>query len=157
MYSKLITIALVFAATFAPTGAVTIPRDNDKHIVARWEVPPANPNQVSCNGYQPWQHDLAYKGGSSVIHNSQLWTAKYWNYNNGPGTPADQWYQQGCCLEPIYNKAYCEYTSPWSKTTGYSKGSQVTDDKHLWMSVQWTQSNKPGDTSGTWRDLGVCQ
>ncbi|KAG2340953.1 hypothetical protein BDR05DRAFT_966200 [Suillus weaverae] len=155
MYLKFITVALVFACALAPTGAVTVPRDNDKPHVAR-APPPATAAQVSCNSFQFWQADLAYNGGSSVIFNNQLWTAKQWSYNNNPESSAAEWTQVGVCIQPISNKVDCTGIPAWSQGTGYSGGSKVTFNGHLWISTQWTQSNKPGDTSGTWRDLGVC-
>ncbi|OAX38474.1 hypothetical protein K503DRAFT_691493, partial [Rhizopogon vinicolor AM-OR11-026] len=53
--------------------------------------------------------------------------------------------------------ANCAGVNPWNKSTAYPRGSQVTFNSHLWVSVQWTSSNSPGDTSGTWKDMGACK
>lgn len=77
MYSKFITVALAFACAFAPTGALNVRRDSDavcfrfpwlhcvttsykpsQPLMAR-APPPSTPTPVSCNGYQPWQANLA--------------------------------------------------------------------------------------------------
>ncbi|KAG1729684.1 hypothetical protein EDB19DRAFT_1832295 [Suillus lakei] len=155
MYSKLITVALTFACALAPAGAVIFPRDSNKPHMAR-DPPPSTAAQVSCNGYQPWQANLAYNGSSSVIYNNQLWTAKQWSYNNGPESSAAEWTQVGCCIEPISNKANCTSIPYWTSGTAYSGGAKAIYNSHLWISTQWTQNNKPGDTSGTWKDLGAC-
>ncbi|KAG0707922.1 hypothetical protein DFH29DRAFT_994552 [Suillus ampliporus] len=160
MYSKLISAALVFAVALVPTGAVVFPRDNDRlsapqHHKAR-DAPPSTAAQVSCNGFQPWQVNLAYNGGSQVIFNNQLWTAKQWSYNNNPESSATEWTQNGVCNQPISNKVDCTGIPAWSQGTSYSGGAKVTFNGHLWISTQWTSSNKPGDTSGTWKHLGAC-
>ncbi|KAG1741496.1 uncharacterized protein EDB91DRAFT_1336322 [Suillus paluster] len=157
MYSKIISVALVFTAALVPTGAIDFRRYNENlHYKAR-NAPPSTAAQVSCDGFQPWQANLAYNGGSSVIFNNQLWTAKEWSYNNNPESSAAQWTQKGCCIQPISNKAVCTDIPTWGKGTNYSGGAKVTYNGHLWISTQSTQSNSPGDTSGTWKDLGACE
>ncbi|KAG0707920.1 hypothetical protein DFH29DRAFT_1065965 [Suillus ampliporus] len=260
MYSKLISVALVFAATLAPTDAAVFPRDNEEHHKARDGLPtgittqviptstgtttqftttstgkttqvttsstgttshitttstgttsqvtttstgttsqvtatstgtasqvtttgtgtptkitetgkpsdtnkpdgkPGKPtqsgaNSVSCDSFQPWQVNLAYTGGSQVIFNNQLWTAKQWSYNNSPESAAAEWSLNGVCNQPISNKVDCTGIPAWNQSTAYSGGAKVTFNDHLWISTQWTSSNKPGDASGTWKDLGAC-
>lgn len=98
-----------------------------------------------------------YQGGSSVIFNSQLWTAKQWTYNNNPESSAAEWTQIGCCTEPITNKADCTSIPGWNQSTAYTKGVKVIYNGRLWIATQSTQSNHPGDTSGTWQYLGDCK
>ncbi|KAH7886458.1 hypothetical protein F5I97DRAFT_1808538, partial [Phlebopus sp. FC_14] len=50
----------------------------------------------------------------------------------------------------------CTGVPAWQKSHAYPAGSKVVFNGHLWVAVQWTTSNTPGDTSGTWKDLGVC-
>ncbi|KAG2352990.1 hypothetical protein BDR07DRAFT_1311679, partial [Suillus spraguei] len=50
----------------------------------------------------------------------------------------------------------CTGVPAWNQFTAYSGGSKVIYNGHLWISTQWTESNKPGDASGTWKDLGAC-
>lgn len=97
-----------------------------------------------------------YQGNSSVIFNSQLWTSKQWSYNNNPESSAAEWTQVGCCIEPITNKAVCATIPAWSQTTQYYGGVKVIYKQHLWIATQTTQSNPPGDASGTWLGLGEC-
>lgn len=156
MYSKLITVALAFACAFAPiASAVSVRGDNDTPHMAR-DTPPSTAAPVSCNSYQLWQANYGYQGGSSVIFNSQLWTAKQWTYNNNPESSAAEWTQIGCCTEPITNKAVCTSIPGWNQSTAYSKGAKVIYNGRLWIAIQSTQSNHPGDTSGTWQNLGDC-
>ncbi|KAG1741446.1 uncharacterized protein EDB91DRAFT_329604 [Suillus paluster] len=145
MYSKLISVALVFADSLAPTGAVP----NDKHLMAR--------APVSCDGFQPWQPNVAYAvGAPPVISNNQLWTAKQWSWSKVPDTSADEWTLNGPCITPIKNNVDCTPYSAWSKDKQYSENSKVTFNDHLWISVQWSSTNSPGDASGMWKDLGHC-
>jgi chitodextrinase len=41
-----------------------------------------------------WQRDTAYNQGSIVAYQSQLWLAKWWNYNAIPGANAEGVWQQ---------------------------------------------------------------
>ncbi|KAG1769343.1 hypothetical protein EDD22DRAFT_163915 [Suillus occidentalis] len=156
MYSKFITVALAFACAFAPIGAGSVRRDNYRPHMAR-DPPPSTPAQVSCNSYQPWQANYGYQGGSSVIFNSQLWTSKQYSYNNNPESSAAEWTQVGCCIEPITNKAECASIPSWYQGTAYAKGVKVIYNGRLWIAAQWTQNNRPGDSSGTWQGLGECK
>ncbi|KAG1900314.1 uncharacterized protein F5891DRAFT_1188630 [Suillus fuscotomentosus] len=111
---------------------------------------------VTCNGIQPWQVNLAYSAGAQVIFNNQLWTANQWSYNNNPQSAAAAWTLNGFCTQPISNKVDCTGIPGWVKSTAYNGGSKVTFNGQLWIATQWTESNSPGDASGTWKDLGVC-
>lgn len=123
--------------------------------------PDGHPNKASapsvpCDGAQPWQANLAYSAGAQVIFNNQLWTASQWSYNNNPESAAGAWTLNGACNQPISNKVDCTGIPAWNKSTAYPGASKVTFNGHLWISTQWTESNSPGDTSGTWKDLGAC-
>ncbi|KAI9568710.1 hypothetical protein HD554DRAFT_2021700, partial [Boletus coccyginus] len=50
----------------------------------------------------------------------------------------------------------CKGVAGWQSAVAYTSGDRVTFNGHLWSAVQWTQSNAPGDTSGSWKDLGAC-
>ncbi|KAH7886423.1 hypothetical protein F5I97DRAFT_1880278 [Phlebopus sp. FC_14] len=56
----------------------------------------------------------------------------------------------------IDNKVDCTGVSAWQKSQAYPRGSKVVFNGYLWVAVQWTTSNTPGDTSATWKGLGVC-
>ncbi|KAH7885653.1 hypothetical protein F5I97DRAFT_1929056 [Phlebopus sp. FC_14] len=114
-----------------------------------------NPGTVSCDGVQPWQSNLAYTAGDKVIFNGRLFTANQWSFNSQPGS-SDAWTDSGECAQPINNKVNCSGVPAWQKSQAYPAGSKVVFNGHLWVAVQWTTSNTPGDTSGTWKDLGVC-
>ncbi|KAG2058164.1 hypothetical protein BDR06DRAFT_994478 [Suillus hirtellus] len=119
-------------------------------------VPSPSVLSVTCNGIQPWQVNLAYSAGAQVIFNNQLWTANQWNYNSNPQSAAAAWTLNGFCTQPISNKVDCTGIPGWVQSTAYNGGSKVTFNGQLWIATQWTQSNSPGDASGTWKDLGVC-
>ena len=91
-----------------------------------------------------------------MIFNNQLFTATQWTYDNSPPAHADQWSAGGTCAQPIINKVDCKGVSAWQSTVAYTAGNRVTFNGHLWVAVQWVQSNSPGDTSGSWQDLGAC-
>ncbi|KAG1741447.1 uncharacterized protein EDB91DRAFT_1248001 [Suillus paluster] len=154
MYSKLINVVLVFAATFAATGAV--PRDNVKksqHIKARASST-GSTTQVSCNGYKPWMANTVYSDGSQVIYNNQLWTAK--QTPSGSPESSDGWTQYGYCY-PLYSKeVYCNYVPQWNKDTAYSGGSWVIYNGHLWICIKSAQSYNPSSYADYWKDLGAC-
>ncbi|KAG0707982.1 hypothetical protein DFH29DRAFT_1075949 [Suillus ampliporus] len=148
MYSRLISVALVFAAALAPTGALVFPRDNEHHVARA---------VVSCDNFQPWQNNVAYSvGAPPVIFNNQLWTVKEWSWGKAPEVSANEWTLDGACIIPISNNVVCTGVPAWSQGTDYPGNSKVTFNDHLWISVQWSSSNKPGDASGMWKDLGHC-
>ena len=127
---------------------------------------------ANCNGVQQWQASLAvgisvtpqnrrslpcqYTAGNQVIFNNELYGALQWTYNNTPPAHPDQWADDGACAQPINNQADCTGVAAWQSNVAYTWGDEVTYNGHLWSAVQWTEANTPGDTSGTWQDLGVC-
>ncbi|KAF8836671.1 hypothetical protein BDN67DRAFT_983765 [Paxillus ammoniavirescens] len=111
---------------------------------------------VPCDGYQPWQANQAYSAGNKAIFNGKLYTANQWTYNNSPGTNPDQWTAEGDCAQPVNNKADCNGVAAWQQSKAYTGGNKVVYVNHLWSANQWTQSNTPGDFSGTWKDAGAC-
>ncbi|KAH7890586.1 hypothetical protein F5I97DRAFT_50054 [Phlebopus sp. FC_14] len=133
--------------TLTSTTSTPIPRPTTNTTVTA--------RAVSCDGIQNWQTNLAYTAGDKVIFNGHLFTATQWSYNSQPGT-SGAWTDNGDCTQPISNKANCSGVSAWQMSQAYATGSKVTFNGHLWVAVQWTSSNTPGDTSGTWKDLGVC-
>ncbi|KAI5989798.1 glycoside hydrolase family 18 protein [Pisolithus orientalis] len=40
---------------------------------------------TSCSGVSAWSSAIAYVGGDQVTYNGQLWTAKWWTYDDVPG------------------------------------------------------------------------
>ncbi|KAF8837428.1 hypothetical protein BDN67DRAFT_1013900 [Paxillus ammoniavirescens] len=118
--------------------------------------PKPSPAQSNCNGVQLWQENLAYVAGNKVIFNGILYTANQWSYNNSPASSAGEWTLDGDCSRPIDNKVDCSGVAAWQKSQAYTSGSKVVYNGHLWVAVQWTTSNVPGDASGTWKDQGAC-
>ncbi|KAG8218074.1 glycoside hydrolase family 18 protein [Butyriboletus roseoflavus] len=51
----------------------------------------------SCAGVSAWQSDVAYVGGDQITYNGDLWTAKWWTYNDVPGGAAGVWVDEGAC------------------------------------------------------------
>ncbi|KIJ12662.1 chitinase [Paxillus involutus ATCC 200175] len=51
----------------------------------------------SCAGITPWQSDVAYVGGDQVTYNGDLWSARWWTYDDVPGGPAGVWVDEGSC------------------------------------------------------------
>lgn len=49
-------------------------------------------------------------------------------------------------------------TTPWSATTVYTGGEEVSYGGHKWKAQWWTQNEKPGSTGewGAWKDEGTC-
>jgi hypothetical protein len=161
---KFVSVALIFAASLASTGAVVFPRDDALAGYTKRAVP--------CNAQQPWQVNLAvsvtlhiilvrsrhwqYTAGQQVIFNNSLWTANQWSYNSPPGNPAAAWTLVDVCSPLPPNPVICTGISSWNAATAYLRGDEVTFNNHLWAAVQWTYSNSPGDASGSWRDEGAC-
>ncbi|MGW5419990.1 glycosyl hydrolase family 18 protein [Streptomyces sp. NPDC003943] len=48
--------------------------------------------------------------------------------------------------------------APWSRTTVYTGGQQVSHNGHTWKAKWWTLGEEPGTTGewGVWQDLGAC-
>ncbi|KIK94207.1 carbohydrate-binding module family 5 protein [Paxillus rubicundulus Ve08.2h10] len=144
--------------TTPQTTPIAYPTTTD-HSTA-YPQPPSGSNpppfQFNCDGVQRWQENLAYVAGNKVIFDGKLYTAKQWSYNNSPASSAGEWSLDSDCTRPISNKANCSGVAAWQKSQAYTSGSKVIYNGHLWLAVQWTTSNVPGDTSGTWKDQGAC-
>jgi len=165
---KFVSVALIFAASLASTGAVVFPRDDAPYLAGYTK------RAVSCDAQQPWQVNLAvsvtlhivvfrsrhwqYTAGQQVTFDNSLWTANQWSYNSPPGNPAAAWNLVDVCITvpPPVPTVNCTGISSWDAATAYVGGSEVTYNGHLWSAVQWTYSNSPGDASGSWRDAGAC-
>ncbi|GJJ14436.1 hypothetical protein Clacol_008700 [Clathrus columnatus] len=52
---------------------------------------------TSCSGVPAWSSTVAYQGGSSVVYNGDLWTAKWWSEADTPGGAANDWINDGSC------------------------------------------------------------
>ncbi|KAF9648707.1 glycoside hydrolase [Thelephora ganbajun] len=59
------------------------------------------PPSGSCAGVSAWVNNVAYVGGSRVVYNGHLWTAKWWTYNSIPGGPAGEWTDNGACASGL--------------------------------------------------------
>ncbi|KIJ18163.1 carbohydrate-binding module family 5 protein [Paxillus involutus ATCC 200175] len=159
--------AVVVFSSFLAVNAVALRRDSavTAHTPTTYSATPytdptsptvAKRATVTCDGYQLWQANLAYSAGNNVIFNGELYTANQWTYNNSPGTNPGQWTADGNCAQPVNNKANCNGIAAWQQSKAYTGGNEVVYVNHLWVANQWTESNTPGDFSGTWRDAGVC-
>ncbi|KAF4571382.1 Chitinase 1 [Pleurotus pulmonarius] len=51
----------------------------------------------SCAGVASWVSNIAYVGGSQVVFNGHLWTAKWWSQADTPGGAAGVWTDNGAC------------------------------------------------------------
>ncbi|KAF8444030.1 hypothetical protein L210DRAFT_864840 [Boletus edulis BED1] len=145
------------APSTSPTVTATIPVSKSSTTsVTATATSTAAPGAVDCNGVQNWQAAFAYTAGDQVIFNGQLFKARQWTYNNAPPTHPDQWTAAGACTPPINNQANCNGVAAWQSTVAYTTGNRVTFQGRLWSAVQWSESNAPGDASGSWKDLGAC-
>ncbi|KAI6156537.1 carbohydrate-binding module family 5 protein [Pisolithus tinctorius] len=52
---------------------------------------------TSCSGVSAWSSAIAYVGGDQVTYNGQLWTAKWWTYDDVPGDSAAVWTETASC------------------------------------------------------------
>jgi chitinase len=50
-----------------------------------------------CSGVAGWVSSTAYTGGSKVVYNNHLWTAKWWSEGDVPGGAAGDWTDNGSC------------------------------------------------------------
>ncbi|KAF5311764.1 hypothetical protein D9619_003380 [Psilocybe cf. subviscida] len=61
-------------------------------------TPTATPTSSgSCAGIASWSSSVAYVGGSQVVYNGHLWTAKWWSQADVPGGAAADWTDNGPC------------------------------------------------------------
>ncbi|KAI6028833.1 glycoside hydrolase family 18 protein [Pisolithus orientalis] len=54
---------------------------------------------TSCSGICTWSSAIAYVDGDQVIYNGQLWTAKWWTYDDVPGDSAGVWTETASCYD----------------------------------------------------------
>lgn len=50
-----------------------------------------------CFGVSAWSRTIAYWGGDQVTYNGQLWSAKWWTYDDVPGGQAGVWIDTATC------------------------------------------------------------
>ncbi|KAG1769342.1 hypothetical protein EDD22DRAFT_163627 [Suillus occidentalis] len=149
--SSIVTPPALPSSTLTPSTTIT-PIPNPSETAKRQS---GSASTSTCNEVLPWQVNLAYSSGAQVTFKNQLWTANQWNYNSNPDSAAGAWTLNGVC-NPSVTPKDCSKVVAWNRGTAYPGGSSVTFNGHLWTSTQWTSSNSPGDTSGTWKDQGAC-
>jgi chitinase len=113
----------------------------------------------SCTA-PPWSSTTAYTGGQRVSYNGHTWTAKWWTQGDIPGNNSQGvWTDNGPCSggSPSPTKTGTCTLPPWSSTTAYNGGAQVSYNGHKWTAKWWTQGDIPGNNSqGVWTDNGPC-
>ncbi|KAI6122260.1 glycoside hydrolase family 18 protein [Pisolithus croceorrhizus] len=80
-------------ATTADTSAATTTTTN---ATAR-ATTTATATGTLCFGVSAWSRTMAYWGGDQVTYNGQLWSAKWWTYDDVPGGQAGVWVDTASC------------------------------------------------------------
>lgn len=57
----------------------------------------STPTGGSCAGVAAWSSGIAYIGGTTVTYAGHLWTAKWWNQAEAPGSASGAWTDNGVC------------------------------------------------------------
>jgi len=78
--------------TVAPTTTTTL-----QSSTTSTAAPTSGGN--TCTGVPAWSSTVAYPGGSQVVFNGHLWTAKYWSEADPPGGAAGDWTDNGPCSQ----------------------------------------------------------
>lgn len=106
---------------------------------------------VAC--VSPWNSTTVYTGGDQVSYGGHNWTARWWTRGDIPGS-AGVWTDDGNCggggTPPPTDCA-----PPWSGTTVYTGGDQVSYGGHNWTARWWARGDTPG-SSQVWTDDGPC-
>ncbi|MBT0771374.1 hypothetical protein KIH74_20725 [Kineosporia sp. J2-2] len=114
-------MAVALVATLMPSGA------NAANPVAA---------TADCTG-QAWAKDVAYTGGTDVVHGGHAWTAKWWTYGDVPGATggSDVWVDGGACSGSPTGSATA---TPSSSATTTTDPTATTDP---------TDTTEPGETA----------
>ncbi|KAF9474305.1 class III chitinase [Pholiota conissans] len=72
-------------STIKPTSTSTSKTTTTTKSSTTSTATPAPTSGGSCAGIAAWSSGVAYVGGSQVVYNSHLWTAKWWSESDVPG------------------------------------------------------------------------
>ncbi|KDR84819.1 hypothetical protein GALMADRAFT_293254 [Galerina marginata CBS 339.88] len=78
------------------TPSSTPPTTTHSSTTSSSPTPTTKPGGI-CSGVAAWSSIVAYQGGSTVVYNSHLWTAKWWSQADVPGGAAGDWADDGPC------------------------------------------------------------
>ncbi|KAF9377450.1 hypothetical protein BGX21_003190 [Mortierella sp. AD011] len=114
----------------------------------------------SCSA-AAWSASASYNAGAKVSYNGHLYTAQWWSQNNTP-TDGAPWTDNGACSggataspTPTGTTGNCASVSPYSSSTAYTGGAQVTSGGYIYTAQWWTQGDAPGSAS-VWVKGAAC-
>ncbi|KAF9362095.1 hypothetical protein BGX26_004180 [Mortierella sp. AD094] len=108
-----------------------------------------------------WSASATYNANAQVSYNGRLYTAQWWSQNNIPSAGAP-WTDNGPCSggatatpTPTGTPGNCASISPYSSSTAYSGGAEVTSGGFIYTAQWWTQGDVPG-TAAVWTKGAAC-
>ncbi|WP_054711404.1 carbohydrate-binding protein [Bacillus sp. JCM 19041] len=94
---------------------------------------------------QEWNAEAIYTAGDRVLHDGQLFEAKWWTQGENPND-SGQWDVWKKIIDP---EDIPEGPVEWNTESIYTAGDQVLHDGQLFEAKWWTQGENPND-SGQW-------
>ncbi|KAF9209558.1 hypothetical protein BGZ49_003343 [Haplosporangium sp. Z 27] len=119
-------------------------------------APSPSPTQsgATCSA-SAWSASATYNANAQVSYNGHLYTAQWWSQNNIP-TAGAPWTDNGLCSgSSNIVTGSCSSIAPYSSTTAYTSGTQVTYGGSIYSAQWWTQGDVPG-TSSAWTKGAAC-
>ncbi|KAI0916344.1 hypothetical protein AcW1_009855 [Taiwanofungus camphoratus] len=81
-------------ATTSPASSTTSPSST----IASSSTPTTTAAPTGqCSGVGAWSPSATYTGGMEATYDGDLWSAKWWSYNDTPGGSAGVWTNDGSC------------------------------------------------------------
>ncbi|KAG0005281.1 hypothetical protein BGZ79_005861 [Entomortierella chlamydospora] len=146
-----------------PSGSATVTATATSSAPSSTTTAPATTTSSSGSSCTAaaWSASASYNAGAKVSYNGHLYTAQWWSQNNTP-TNGAPWTDNGACAggataspTPTGTAGNCASISPYSSTTAYTGGAQVTSGGYIYTAQWWTQGDAPGSAS-VWTKGAAC-
>ena len=98
------------------------------------------------NGTAVWTASRVFNAGDVVVHNGLTFKAGWYTQNDTPGSVTGPWQQQAA---PGPNGI-----APWTPTTVYNSGDQVTYQGGTYQAKWYTRDQTPDTVNGGWKKIG---
>jgi chitodextrinase len=101
--------------------------------------------QLTEDGTAVWTASRIFNGGDIAVDDGVTYKALYYTRDQTPGDPNGPWEE----IAPAGPNG----TAPWTPTTVYEAGDEVSYDGHAYEAQYYTRDQTPGAADGPWKPI----